>query len=205
MEKSKHVFCLALAGILSLGGIIAQETDIETFMTGTGQADRGTFCINVSGEQTFMGLQMELFLPEGMALAADNPIELGSSLANQSLRLHDYGNGHYLVLAYDLGLKATTISNEELLKCHFVLSSDMRPGVEYPVTVSGIKLAKDALHAVCPKPYEGYLFIDESGATAIHLLGQSNAVPAIYDLSGRRQAVLRQGVNIIGDRKVLTK
>ena len=203
MEKNKNIFCLAFAGILSLCSIMAQEQ--QTVVSSVSLEGEGTFCINVSGEQTVMGFQMELFLPEGMALAADNPIELGSSLANNTLRLYDYGNGHYLVLAYDLELKATTISKEKVLKCHFVLSPDMLPGVEYPLTVSGIKLAKDALHAVCPKPYEGYLYIDESGATAIHLLGQSHAASAIYDLNGRRQAEPRQGIYIIGDRKVLKK
>jgi len=197
MEKNKRIFCLALAGILSLGSIMAQELQIAS------QEER-TFSISLTDEIAIMGLQLELFLPDGMTLTSDTPVELNSNLADHTLRVLDLGGGHYIVLVYDMELKAATISKEVLLKCHFLLSPDMLPG-EYPLTISGVKLAKDALHAVCPKSYEGCLCLDESGATAVRLPGQSHAAPAIYDLSGRRQAEPRRGINIIDDRKVVMK
>ena len=197
MEKNKYIFCLALSFALSLGSIKAYELKVAC-------GEEHTFSISLAEGQQVMGLQMELFLPEGMTLRTDNPVELCSNLADHTLRFFDFGSGHYLILAYDLSLKGSEVGNEELVTFHFQLSPDMQPG-EYPLTISGIRLAKDALNAIRPEAYEGSLYLDESGATAVNLL-QSNHLPsAIYDLSGRKQAELRQGVSIVNNRKVLKK
>ena len=179
-----------------------EQLQIECDMTNTEQVGEQVLCVKLTDELPVMGFQMELFLPEGLTLKADNPVEINSSLAGHTLRLHNYENGHYLILVYDLGLKAATIRKEELLKCHFLVSPKMLPG-NYLLAVSGIKLAKDAQTAVCPGPYEGYFILDESGATAIRSIGQSNSAPIIYDLSGRRHDEPQEGVNIIDRRKVL--
>ncbi|MBR4188254.1 MAG: hypothetical protein IKQ85_07290 [Bacteroidaceae bacterium] len=198
MEKNKYIFCLALSFALSLGSIKAYELKVAS-------GEEHTFSISLAEGQQLMGLQMELFLPEGMTLAAGNPVELCNNLADHTLRFFDLGSGHYLILAYDLSLKGSMVNDEELVKLHFQLSPDMLPG-EYPLTISGIKLAKDALNAVCPDAYEGSLYLDESGATAVRLsAAKSHPASAIYDPAGRRLGQIQRGVNIVGGKKVVVK
>lgn len=196
MEKSKYIFCTALSLALSLGSIRAYELRVAS-------EGEHTFSVGLAEGQQVMGLQMELFLPEGMTLVRDNPVELCSSLAGHTLRFFDLGGGHYLILSYDLSLKGSQVAGEELLTFRFQLSPDMLPG-EYPLTISGIKLAKDALDATRPETYEGSLCLDESGATAVSLPGGSRMPSAIFDLSGRRLSERRKnGIYIQEGKKIL--
>ena len=185
MEKTKRYLYIVLLCLLSFGSIKAQEQQIEFFMTETEENAERTLYICLTEEQTIMGFQLEVFFPNGMSLITDNPIGLNNSLSGYTLQVHDFGGGHYLILAYDMELEGTTINSGELLRCHFLLSPDMPPG-DYPLVVSNIKLAKDAFNAVCPKPYEGCLCLDESGATTIRLNKQNRTESNIYDLSGRQ-------------------
>lgn len=152
------------------------------------------FFVQMNNTNAYTALQFDIFLPAGMTLISDEPMELmsdrfpgitkkGNFIPNHNYDCTDKGNGHYLITIYNEDFEMIKGHNGDLLCFYYLTSSDMAPGI-YPITISGTVLAIDSHHDVKPATSVSFVTITNSeGEKAVNSLLDlgDNLIPSFVE------------------------
>lgn len=170
-KKLMMVYVLALVGLLEARAEdVLQVTPFAT-TAGVVEDEWKTFSIEMNNTQEYTALQFDLYLPEGLTLIEEGPMELNADRFPGYVRKgvfypeHEYectkkDDRHYLITLYHSDFGVIKESEGELLIFYYETSSDMADGY-YPITVSGTVLTIDSHNQVKPATSTSFVKIGE--------------------------------------------
>lgn len=139
------------------------------------------FTVNMTNTNVYTAMQFDIYLPSGMTLIDDEPMELSSLrfpgvtkkgvfIPNHDVNITNPEPGHYFVKIYNVDLEPIEGTEGELLSFYYLTSADMTPGV-YPIRVEGTVLGIDGHTGVYPETSVSYVTIGEPAANTVYNLG----------------------------------
>lgn len=135
-----------------------------------------TFTVQMNNTQAYTALQFDIWLPQGMTLIPDEPLELlkerfpgvvkkGVFIPEHKIDVTDKGDGHYLIILYHEDFAPIEGNSGDMMVFYYLTSADMAPGY-YPIKVTGTVLAVDAHNSCKPATSTSYVKIGEPGDDA---------------------------------------
>lgn len=155
MKKVFFVAACAFAFINASAEDILQVTPGSVIKAGLSSNDwEEYFTVELNNTKDYTTLQFDIYLPEGMTLVADEPIELSSDRFDgvtkrgvftpyATCSATDLGNGHYFVTLYHEDLNVIKGTSGDLMYFYYLTDSSMKPGV-YPIVIKETELSVTA-------------------------------------------------------------
>lgn len=147
------------------------------------------FSIQMNNSQPYTALQFDLWLPQGMTLISDEPLELlrerfpgivkkGVFYPEHNITMVDLGDGHYRVEIWHETFAPIIGESGDIMVCYYLTSADMAPGY-YPIKISGAILAVDSHNSFKPETSTSYVKIGNPGADAT--LSMTGRIPSFVN------------------------
>lgn len=132
-----------------------------------------SFSVNMNNNYAFRAIQFDIYLPEGMSLIEQEPIELNSDRfpgqivkkvwqPYHTISITYHSEGYYKVILMDMTQNREISGNEgEAMRMFYLTSPDMAPGI-YPIKISTMILGIDSHNkGESPKYTTSYVKIGE--------------------------------------------
>lgn len=158
-----------------------------------------TFTVQMNNKQAYTALQFDIWLPQGMTLIPDEPLELlkerfpgvvkkGVFYPEHKIDVTDKGDGHYLIILYHEDFAPIEGNSGDMMIFYYLTSADMAPGY-YPIKVTGTVLAVDAHNSCKPATSTSYVKIGEPGEDAT--LKMKGNIPSFVNEALAQEAGLK--------------
>lgn len=190
----KKTIILFFALISSISAIAEDVLQVTPFQTTSGIIENEwdedlTFTVQMNNTNTYTALQFDIFLPEGMTLIDEEPMELlsnrfpgttkkGVFYPSHTYACTDKGNGHYLITLYHEDFEPIKGNSGDLMIFYYLTSEDMKPGI-YPIRISGTVLSIDSHNDVKPATSVSYVTIGEPAINTVYDLGGTESEPLL--------------------------
>ncbi len=179
---------------------ILQVTPFAT-VAGVVEDDWKTFSVEMNNTLSYTALQFDLYLPEGLALIKQEPMELNADRFPGTMRKgvfipeHNYDctkmeEGHYYITLYHSDLATIKGNDGELLMFYYETDANMESGY-YPIVVSGTVLSVNSHQNIRPKKSVSFVKIGEPEKNVVYNLGDEYVIPSFVT------SALKQEKNII--------
>lgn len=174
-----------------------------TTTSGVVEDDWECFSVEMVNTQSYTALQFDLYLPEGMTLISDGPMELsadrfpGYTRKGVFIPEHTYectkmNDGHYFITIYHTDFAPIKGNDGELLTFYYETADDMPAGY-YPIKVTGTVLAVDSHTDTKPEASMSYVKVGEPSPNAILDFGDY-FIPSFVESALPAQNVIKNGV-----------
>lgn len=186
----KNVVVLLLA-LLSVVPATAEDiVQVAPFKTTAGVSldDYESFSVVMVNTAAYTALQFDMYLPEGMTLDPEFPMELSSDRFPGVTRRgvfypnHEYdctlmSDGRYNVTVYSSDLETISGNDGEIMTFYYSTSADMKDGY-YPIVIKGTKMAIDSHNGAWPETSVSFVKIGNPPSNAVCDLGTGYYIPS---------------------------
>lgn len=160
-----------------------------------------TFMVQMNNTMAYTAIQFDLWLPDGMTLIDDEPLELlpgrfpgivkkGVFFPEHNVSVTSLQDkGHYRIVIYHDTFAPIEGNSGNLMQFYYLTSSEMHPGY-YPIKITDAKLAVDAHTGYNIASSTSYVKIDEPGEDAS--LAMEGYIPSFVNESLASETQLRK-------------
>lgn len=158
-------------------------------------------------EDKIANLQFDLSLPHGIALSSEDLTEAVTSTVRGMSNGHNIAvkrldSGDIRVMLFSYTNSTFCDSNDDVININVTVGNTAMDG-EYEVTLKNVVLVRNNATAI--EHDECNYAINVGTITGIGTLSESNNTEdSIFDVSGKKQEIVRRGVNIINGRKIVS-
>ena len=171
--KNKIIILISIIVFASVKVKAEDALQVMPFSTQAGvvEDEWETFSVEMVNSAAYTALQFDMYLPDGMTLISDGPMELsadrfpgytrkGVFYPNHSYDCTLMNDGHYLITIYNTDLEVIEGNEGELLIFYYKTNNDMAAGY-YPITIKNTVLTVDSHNDCKPATSTSFVKIGE--------------------------------------------
>lgn len=164
--------------------VLAGNAIYVTPFTTTAGLDEGTFSIELSNDVSIMGVQLDIYLPNGMEIIDDDGyvVDRGSRPNRKfTCEANYFKEGFYRIMLYTTGT-ALQAGTGEIIKVTYLTNTSITDGI-YPILIKGVKISDESNEKIdIPSETSSYVVIGNSNPLSndahVDLSGMTGYVPS---------------------------